>query len=217
MVERARFLRHAGYTVLLVDLQAHGESAGQWITFGARESEDARAALAALRRLAPGEKLGALGVSLGGASLLLGQGAPAGNSADAVVLEAVYPTIEEAVADRLRVRLGPIGPSLAPLLTLQLRPRLGVGVEELRPITRIGALTVPVLLIAGAADRHTTLPGSRRLFAAARAPKALWVVEGAAHEDLHAYAGADYERRLLDFFGRHLGSASGRAGAAAGT
>lgn len=104
MVGRARVLRAAGYTVLLVDLPAHGESPGTHVTFGARESAGARAALAYLRAAAPGERVGALGVSLGGAALLLGDGPPAAAAADAVVLEMVYPDIRDAVADRLRIR-----------------------------------------------------------------------------------------------------------------
>jgi alpha/beta superfamily hydrolase len=42
MVERARFLSYAGYSVLLFDFQGHGESTGQHITFGYLESKDAR-------------------------------------------------------------------------------------------------------------------------------------------------------------------------------
>jgi alpha-beta hydrolase superfamily lysophospholipase len=163
MVGRARFLHRAGYTVLLVDLPGHGESMGDRITFGVRESDGVRAALDYLRRAAPGERVGALGVSLGGASLLLGTGEPAANAADAVVLEAVYPTIGEAVADRLRIRLGAVGPPLAPLLTWQLRPQLGVGAEDLRPIDRVRALRVPVLVVAGEADRRMAHGRSRGL------------------------------------------------------
>jgi len=206
MLSRARFLHRDGYTVLLIDLPAHGESPGERITFGARESDGARAALGYLRRAAPGDRIGALGSSLGGASLLLGTGDPTANDADAVVLEAVYPTIREAVADRLRIRLGALGPPLAPLLTVQLRPRLGIGAEALRPLNRIRAVRTPLLIIAGEADRHTTLAESQRLFAAAREPKELWVVSGAAHVDLHAYAGGEYERRVLAFFQQHLRS-----------
>ena len=62
----------------------------------------------------------------------------------------------------------------------------------------------PKLFVAGALDRHTALEESRRLFAAAREPKELWVVEGAAHTDLHAAAREEYERRVLDFFDRNL-------------
>jgi fermentation-respiration switch protein FrsA (DUF1100 family) len=208
MLGRAGALHRAGYTVLLVDLQAHGESAGERITFGARESLDAGAALAHLRRASPDERIAAIGVSLGGASLLLGSADLAANAADAVVLEAVYPTIEEAIADRLRIRLGALGPPLAPLLIWQLKPRLGIGPAELRPIDRIGKLRVPLLLIAGAEDRHTTLAESRRLFAAAPQPKELWVVDGASHQDLHPFARTEYERRVLEFLGRHLRPAS---------
>jgi pimeloyl-ACP methyl ester carboxylesterase len=57
MVGRARFLSAAGYTVLLFDFQAHGESPGRQITFGYLESRDARAAVQFLRANAPGEKL----------------------------------------------------------------------------------------------------------------------------------------------------------------
>jgi fermentation-respiration switch protein FrsA (DUF1100 family) len=48
MLERARFLSHAGYAVLLFDFQAHGESPGKQITFGYLESRDARAAVSFL-------------------------------------------------------------------------------------------------------------------------------------------------------------------------
>ena len=204
MVPRAQLLHNAGYTVLLIDLPGHGESDGGRITFGARESDAARAALVYLHRVARGERIGAIGASLGGASLLLGSGEPAANGADAVVLEAVYPTIEEAVADRLRIWLGPLGPSLTPLLTGQLRLQVGVGVEALRPIDAVRRLRVPLLLVAGEADRHTTLAESRRLFDAASGPKELWVVPNAPHGDLHASAPVEYERRVLAFFERYL-------------
>lgn len=199
MLGRARLLHGAGYTVLLVDLPAHGESTGGGIAFGAREGGAARAAIARLRALAPGERTGAIGVSLGGASLLLGPEGPAAASLDAVVLEMVYPTIEEAIANRLRIRLGDAGVAMAPLLVAQLRPRLGVGAAELRPVDRIGALRAPLLVIAGERDPRTPLAESRRLFAAAREPKALWVVPRAGHEDLQAAAPAEYERRVLAF------------------
>jgi uncharacterized protein len=61
-----------------------------------------------------------------------------------------------------------------------------------------------VLVVAGSLDRHTTLEETRRLFAAAPAPKALWVVDGAAHEDLLAFDRAEYRRRVLGFLGARL-------------
>ncbi|HEV2861134.1 MAG TPA: alpha/beta fold hydrolase [Pyrinomonadaceae bacterium] len=201
MLGRARFLQAAGYTVLLFDFQAHGESAGDNVTFGYLESRNARAAVEFVRASAPGERVGVIGVSLGGAAAVL---AEPPLDAQALVLELVYPTIEQAVADRLAMRLGRRAAVFGPLLTAQLRPRLGFGPEALRPVARVGALAAPKLFVAGAEDRHTTIEESRQLFAAAAEPKEFWPVEGAGHEDLHALLGREYEQRILDFFGKHL-------------
>jgi uncharacterized protein len=196
MVDRARFLHAAGFTVLLYDSRAHGETDAARITFGHLESVDARAALGFLRRTAPGERHGVIGISLGGAAVLLG---PQPLGVSALVLEAVYPTLAEAIENRLALRLGSLGPPLAPLLTLQLRPRLGFAAEDLRPIEGIERVEAPILMIAGAEDRHTTLAQSRRLFARARPPKALWEVAGAGHVDYHRAVPEEYEARVGSF------------------
>jgi alpha-beta hydrolase superfamily lysophospholipase len=201
MAARARFLHARGYAVLLIDLPGQGASTAAHVTFGLREADGVRAALAELRRRAPGQRIGVIGVSLGAASLVLCRDCP---PVDAVVLESMYPTIEEAVANRLRMRLGPAGGPLSRLLLWQLPLRLGIRPDALHPIAHIGALKAPVLVAAGSADLHTTLSETQQLFAAAAQPKSLWVVDGAAHVDLHAFAPEDYERRVGAFLARHL-------------
>lgn len=201
MVERARLLGQAGYSVLLIDLPAHGESGGARITFGLREGAGVRAALGFLRRQLPGEPVGVIGVSLGAASLVLSKATP---PPDAVVLESMYPTIAEAVADRLMLRLGPAGRAMAPLLLWQLPVRLGLTADELRPIAEMPSLRAPVLVMAGTLDQHTTLAESRRIFEAAAEPKEFWAVEGAAHVDLFAHSPQAYASRVLPFLANHL-------------
>lgn len=201
MAARARFLSRRGFAVLLIDLPAHGESGGERITFGGREKEAVRSALALLAERCPDEKIGVIGQSLGAASLVLGHPEPA---PAAVVLESMYPTIEEAVADRLHMRLGVAGTWLSPLLLGQLPLRTGISASALRPIDQIGAMTSPIMLVAGTVDLHTTAAETGRIFEAVRAPKTLWMVEGAAHVDLHAFAGAEYERRVGEFLTSHL-------------
>jgi fermentation-respiration switch protein FrsA (DUF1100 family) len=48
------------------------------------------------------------------------------------------------------------------------------------------------------------LDESRELFAAAAGPKEFWVVEEAAHVDVHQMVKEEYERRILDFFEKRL-------------
>ncbi|HET7061500.1 MAG TPA: alpha/beta fold hydrolase [Nitrosospira sp.] len=201
MLSRARFLNEQGYGALLIDLQAHGETYGDEITFGVRESQDIEAAVDYLRNAFPGERRGAIGVSLGAAAIVLAKN-PLG--LDAVVLESLHPTLREAVENRLKLHLGEFGPILTPLLLWQISPRFGVSPEELDPIRHIGDLNTPVLLISGTDDRHTTVPETERLFDAARQPKELWIVPGGGHFNMHSYAGKEYENRISDFFHSHL-------------
>lgn len=201
MLDRARFLHKAGYTILAPDFQAHGESEGKHITFGARESQDAEAALRFIHTAVPGERVGVIGVSLGGAAALLGR-EPL--HVDAMVLESVYPTIEDAVTDRLRVWLGPLGflgPTLAPHVIEWMGREIGVKAQRLRPIEHIHQATSPVLFLTGSGDRYTPLSEARALFEQAPTPKQFWIVDGAGHEDLHAFAPAAYERLIESFFG----------------
>jgi uncharacterized protein len=201
MLSRAKFLNEQGYNVLLIDLQAHGETPGDRITFGLHESEDVEAAVAYLRNTFPGERIAAIGVSLGAAAIVLAKNPL---RLDAVVLESLHPTIKEAVENRLRLHLGQIGPVFSPLLLSQLSFRLNASTDELNPISRIGNLNAPLLLISGTDDRHTTMEEAQRLFDAARQPKEIWIVPGGGHFNMHAYAGKEYENRISDFLQWYL-------------
>ena len=201
MLSRTQFLNRNGFTVLLFDFQAHGESEGKHITFGYLESRDATAAVSFIRTKYPAEKVGIIGVSMGGAAASI---ASPPLPVDAIVLEMVYPSIDRAVDNRLTMRLGNWAKILSPLLLLQLKWRVGVDPHVLRPIDHVGEIRAPKLFIVGANDRHTTLEESRDLYNAASDPKELWIVDGAAHLDLHEFKKEAYESRVLEFFGEHL-------------
>ncbi len=201
MLSRARFLYEQGIGVLLIDLQAHGESPGKRITFGARESESVDAAVAFLHKTFPSERKAAIGVSLGAAAIVL---AKKPLNLDAIILESLYPTIEEAVENRLKLHFGKYGSKLLPILLSQLSFYLDIPSSELSPISRINNLNTPLLLIAGTNDAHTTLSESERLFLAAREPKDIWIIPGAGHFNMHSYAGKEYEQRVLYFLSPYL-------------
>jgi len=201
LVARAEFLARAGYAVLLFDFQGHGESLGKTITFGFLESRDATAAVKLVREKFPGEKIGVIGISLGAAAALLAEPPLPVN---ALVLESSYPTIYQATENRMGLRFGFLGKLATPLLACQLKPRLGIGLDDLKPIQHAAKITVPKFFIAGTADRDTTLPESQALFAAAAEPKQCWWLDGAGHVDMHAFAKAEYERRVLEFLAKNL-------------
>jgi len=200
MLERARWLRAAGFSVVMFDLQGHGESPAERITVGYLEKHDVRAAVEFARAEHPGEPIGVVGASLGGAAALLASPL----SIDALVLESVYPSIRDAVHNRVAAQLGPLSTLPAELLLAQLKPRLGISPSELRPIDHVAEVGCPVFLLCGKEDRHTTVEETRAMFATAREPKELWLVEGAAHVDLCHASPAEYRKRVLQFLGQHM-------------
>ena len=201
MLARARFLHNAGYASLLIDLSSHGESEGKQISFGAYESLDVIAAVDYLTRKLPNEKIGIIGVSLGGASTLL---AAQKIRVNAVVVESVYPTITSAITNRLTMRLGRLGAAFVPLLTTQLKLRLDVTPDDLRPIDKISQIGAPIFVMSGTKDQHTKISESEALFAAAIEPKEFWSVTNAAHVDLHNFTAKEYEQKILSFFQLNL-------------
>lgn len=201
LVERARFLSRAGYAVLLFDFQAHGESLGKTITFGFLESRDAQAAVAFAQKKIPGKPIGIIGVSLGGAAVLL---ANPPLDVQALVLESVYPDIISATKDRLEWVLCRPARIFSPLLTSQLKPCIGISPDELRPIDGVTKIKTPKLFLAGTKDQRTKFSESLAIFAHAAEPKTFFPVEGVDHEDLHHFLGSRYEQLILEFLEKNL-------------
>ena len=201
MLARASFLNQKGYSVLLFDFQAHGESPGENITFGYLEAQDAEAAFSFLEKQLNDKPVGVIGVSLGGASAILSN---ISQKTRALVLEAVYPTLEEAIENRIVIRLGEMGRYLSPVLMWQIEPRLGFDPKLLAPINVLNHSTAPLLFIAGTEDRHTTLSESKRMYHVAPEPKQFWAVQGAAHQDFYQHSPVDYQKLVLKFFNQYL-------------
>lgn len=200
MLDRARMLHRLGYATVMIDFQAHGESPGDRITVGHLEQHDVHAAVEFARREHPQEPIGVIGVSLGGAAALLASPL----DVDALVLESVYPTIHDAIHNRVATQLGPLSWIPASLLLVQLEPRLGVSSDTLRPIDHMADVGCPVCVVSGTDDLHTTEAETRAMFSAAAAPKQLWLVDGASHEDLLQNDPGGYRQQVVGFLGEQL-------------
>lgn len=200
MLSRARLLRQYGYSTLLIDLQAHGESRGNQITAGFTEKYDVLAAVEYVRSNDSKQKIVIIGRSLGGAATLF-----AHPNVDAIVLESVFPTISEAVHNRVKMRLGFLHQLIAPLLLAQLKPRLGISQNQIRPIDYLNKLKCPILITSGNRDEHTTISETKRIFQAANSPKRLVIFEGAGHVDLLANNPSKYENEIIGFINDNIG------------
>jgi dipeptidyl aminopeptidase/acylaminoacyl peptidase len=195
LAEEARLLGAAGLGVLAFDWPGHGQSEGA-IGWGEGERQ---ALLGALDWLAqqPGvdpQRLGAFGFSMGG--YVVAQVAAGDPRLRAVALAGTPHDAFEHT--RWEYRRGGWLRQWPALLALR---SAGMKLDELVPERVVAAIAPrPLLLIAGADDRVVPLWIAERLEHAAREPKRLLVVSGAAHGGYYAADPATYGRTLRDFF-----------------
>lgn len=201
MIGRARMLADSGYSVLLIDLQAHGESIGKRITFGYREADSVVAAIKYIHSRWPKKRLAIIGTSLGGAAAIF---AAERKRADAYILEAVYSTLTDATENRIKMRFGNLGVIFSPLLLWQTQLQLGFNAQDLSTIEKINQIDVPIMIIAGEKDKRTTLKNSKSLFSKAKHPKAIWIIPGAKHQDFLNFSKSEYQKHVGKFLEQHL-------------
>lgn len=207
LVDNAGWVAREGFAVLTIDFRGHGQSAPASRSFGLHESRDAAAAFAWLKRAQGGAPVAVIGISLGGAASLLGEAGPL--PADALVLQAVYPGIREAIRNRVGTVLTRAGALLLePFLSFQSRPRFGVWPGRLSPLQALSRFDGPVLVIGGGSDRYTPPEETHAMFEAVRGERDLWFAAGADHGEAANLSSEDYRRKLLWFLERSIGKVS---------
>ncbi len=197
MVPCARFGREMGFTVLLYDARACGESTGDHISFGYSERQDLIAAVKVLKERGC-KDIACLGVSQGGATILFA--ADALPELKCVICESVYDEMEHAVDRRLRHYTMLPGWLGASLLVPFAERRIGLSIDDVKPVNHIGKLRCPIFIISGECDDKTRPEDTQRLYDAAHEPKELWMIPDARHEDLFRFRG--YEQKTRDFLER---------------
>jgi uncharacterized protein len=187
------------FHVLQFDFRGHGASDDAPITLGTLEQRDVAAAVrfVTARGLGP---VALMGVSMGGSVAIM---AAPDLPVAAVVADSAYADLRNPIVNSMRESGYPLAAIGSRLVLLAASLRAGVRLRS--PIERAPTIAPRgLLLIAPRQDRLVSWTQSSALFAAAREPKELYVVDGAEHAGAHAVGGAEYERRVLGFLSRYL-------------
>jgi pimeloyl-ACP methyl ester carboxylesterase len=191
----ARALAGHGYSVLLYDAPGHGESDGKpdW----QRDAPEALEAAVDWLSVRPGidaRRIGALGSSMGASTVAAV--ASRDHRIAAVVLEGCF-TDAYAQCRAEYAKWGPIQ-QIPALLVMR---AFGIRSGDLRPVDQVSNISPrPLLVIAGSADHVVPVDMARELYAAAREPKQLFIVEGAGHGGYDRVQPDEFPRRLVRFF-----------------
>ncbi|MFT3720191.1 alpha/beta hydrolase [Pseudorhodoferax sp.] len=185
---RMRQMQALGFAVLAIDYRGFGKSTTE-LPSEDRAFEDARAAWDWLAAHHPGRPRYIFGHSLGGAIAI--DLASKVDDERGVLVEGTFTSIPE-VAASMKWGWLPIGW----LITQRM--------ESVRKVARIGS---PLLVVHGSDDRLISPDIGRRLYDAARQPKAFVVVEGGTHHDTIVRGHDQYRSALQALFGPWPGPA----------
>ena len=212
LLPHANFLHHAGFAVLVFDYRHRGESDGSEITMGLREQDDLLGALDLLstRPEVDTERIGAFGMSMGGAITMLV--AARDRRIRAIACEAPFDTFDTLMVRGIRhygrLPSFPFSPVAKWVLELRLRGRL----DAIAPADVVASLSPrPVFIIADEGDALIGADATERVFQAAVEPKQFWLIAGADHARGWQAGREEYERRLLAFFREALMSGEAMA------
>ena len=206
---RSQFMRelpmyhNAGYAVLLFDCRGQGLSDGHLTyTLGVLEGPDVASAAHYLRERRGFRRIGVVGCSQGGGSVILAAGTD--SEIDAVIAEAPFAERVSALEHFLRV----VHPAMPRWLVWLGAERVNLqigGIGKPSPIDVVARIAPrPLLLIHGADDWVITPENSKALYQKAGEPKELWLPPFSQHCEFVTWCGNDYRQHVAEFLARYL-------------
>lgn len=212
MLQYARHWAEAGYNLLVPHMRAHGESGGRYIGMGWLDRRDV---VAWARWLAGGgarvtcDDIVLFGHSMGGSSVSMASAEEdLPEQVRAVVSDCSFDGSWHALASTLQAAGAPVHPTLD-LVRLNLMARAG-GYDLARGnvAQAVGARSLPRLFVHGLADSTVPPYIAGVLYEAARGPKRLVAIPGAAHCQSSLMDPAAYWDAVLGFANDHISHAA---------
>lgn len=192
-------LYEAGFQVFTFDFRGHGLSDGHTITYGLNERMDVLGAYDAClaRRDVDKERLFALGVSMGGASLTLAL--PEMPEVKAAVLDSAFADLTSMVEHQFRF----LPRTLRTMVTQVARGiswiETGADINQLAPAEVISRIDRPILIIHGDADKIVPVEHASLLHAASET-STIHIEPGSPHIGIVMLNSSKYERLVKQHF-----------------
>ncbi len=200
----ARFLVDHHYNVFLYDSRRHGESDGEFCTYGFFEKHDLVTAInyLATRTDIRLGKIALFGTSMGAAVAL--QTAAIDSRIAAVIAENSFATLR-SIFDDYQKRMIKLPFHYMRNLVIKRSELLAhFKANKVSPLESLKKVHIPILIIYGTEDHLINHKYSIRLFEAANEPKQYFAIDGAKHNDTWQIAGKLYEQRILNFLSNAL-------------
>jgi fermentation-respiration switch protein FrsA (DUF1100 family) len=191
-----------GFSMLLVDQRAHGESQGEYIGFGCKDRYDA---MEWIRWVIAqqGEDVEILlhGSSMGGATVLMTSGLELPAQVKGIIADSGFTSAKEVFTHVLHSMYHLPAFPMIQIADRVNRQKAGYGLDECNSAREVEKAKVPLLLIHGSADTFVPPWMCDQIYDHCKSPKTKLIIEGAGHMEGYYKDRALYEKTLDTYIG----------------
>ncbi len=189
----AKYYHRMGYSLLLTDMRAHGESGGRVITFGLNERRDAVAWVRMLvDRFGPDLTVFLDGLSMGATTVTMAAGSGLPPCVKGIIADCGFTSPVGIVRHIMHRDFRVYFPPLVWALNAIFRLHTGMWLSDYSTVAAMRENRIPMLFIHGGADDFVPTSMTIESCEACAGPKELFIVPGAGHaasylQDAHGY------------------------------
>lgn len=192
------FLASQDYSSVAVDLRAHGESDGQFCTFGVQEKQDISALIDLLEQENFQQPYGIWGHSLGGAVAL--QTLAIDSRLKFGVVESTFSNFKTIVDDYFQFYTKTSFPKLTNYLAKRAGQLSNFNYLDVSPLTACKQITQPMLIVHGTNDQKISIKyGKANFEALASSNKQFLPIQNGSHDSIWEDAGNEYFTTVKSF------------------
>lgn len=206
----AREFYEVGCNLLIVEQRAHGNSEGDYITYGVFERFDCRdwAQYAA-------QRFGDLpiyldGISMGAATVLMASALPLPDAVKGIIADCGY-TTPKAIISRVFQQKSPIpSKGLVSAVSAYSRFAAGFDFDDYSTLDAMRVNTRPIFFAHGDADDFVPMEMTLENYEACIAPKTLFIAHGATHGLSYLVQHDAYYNEIMEFFEKYDNALNGK-------
>ena len=190
-----------GYSMLLPDQRAHGESEGKYIGFGCLDRKDAFKWIQyILKECGEDTEIILHGTSMGGATVLMTSSLNLPKQVKGIVSDSAFTSPKEVFSHVLKTMYHLPAFPLIQISNLMNCHFSGYGLDECNAAREVRNAKVPILFIHGSGDTFVPSSMCDTIYENCTAPKEKLIIPGAAHAECYYKDTEAYEKALDEFF-----------------
>ena len=191
-----------GYSMLLVDERAHGQSEGEYIGFGCLDRKDALGWIGwVLKECGESVQILLHGTSMGGSTVLMASGLELPPQVKGIVSDCAFTSPKYVFTHVLHTMYHLPAFPMIQIADRVNKEKAGYGLDECNAAREVQKATVPILFIHGEEDTFVPCRMCKEIYENCASPKQILTIPGAAHAESYYKDTAAYEQALDTFTG----------------